>query len=76
VEEAHITDIIEQLIETDMLIGHLFTLFLKTNPTSLNIPSSDWNFFFFYLHSSLLKYAFQKSSLPPTYSFPYEMTTN
>jgi hypothetical protein len=74
-EKAHIAYIIKQLIEANVLICDLFTLFLKANAPRFNVPSSYGDFLFFNFDSSLLKYALKKSSLPPTYPFPYKMST-
>jgi hypothetical protein len=49
----------------------LFSFSLATDPACLDIPNSNWHFFFFELHSRLLEDTLQKGSFPPADSLPY-----
>lgn len=70
VEETHVPDEKEQLVEADVLVSLLFTFLFPANASCLDVPYPDWHFLNARFDPDFLVDGFEESSLPPVSMVP------
>jgi hypothetical protein len=70
VEEGHVADVVEDLVEADVLVGEFLALALATDAPCLDVPDGDGHLFLLQLHPRLLEDALQQRGLPPPDALP------
>jgi len=75
-KKRHVTYIVKQLIETNMLVSELFTFFSSADSSCFNVPDGNRSLFLLDFDSGFLEDTFEQGRLPPAQSLPNSMAAN